>query len=626
MLYSKRNSVLSLTLFTVVWTIPSHMLFGSEGADQHTHGHSHSGNVTCSGSNCAKAKAKAKDGNWDLDDIGQEAYDLRSRVIQSNPNLTPEDKANLTREAWNKYTAETTTRKNRHWLAKIAQSGADTASETASGIFSGTGKMLRDAFFGNIDSKGRRTSANLFQDLIETMLKPFKETLAIKMANMAPPKVWLESERVLADPKMTMENLHFNPDVQERANAYLYDLDTSIEQGTGKPSVLLYGKSGTGKTAFIKALKDRYKENIEIILVNTQELLESNQNVGFDDWMVTKKRNAFEHLLSYADAPYKNYAGYPITKKVTCIFLDEGEFLFEPKRGSPSQKTQARRTEATKAFLQKLGSPNKHYFVAISTNYAGQIDAAVLNRLQHQIYVEEPNDQIRMETIVDYMQRRIRENMKFADIKFVPNLTDIEDPANAEIIAKSQGLTGRDLQMVANSAVTRVETIRNRKDFSGKPIAKPISDREDESDTDINLVTRPILLAKIQQQLDNLENRKKLSAEQDKKDLEAFKEELQRAAFQEYYRKQAESEVKKAAANIGKTDGKKTPAEIALEAMKNTLQGKKKPVGPEEECPDCHEHDEEENNYDRGNPQAFSYSDLERALLEAQGAQAQTAY
>ncbi len=475
--------------------------------------------------------------------------------INAIPNnlLSPQEKEGLIQGIIKEVPDQITHRKSASYRSKHA------AGQVIQGTATGTRDILYESLLGaSVNRQGQRIGESILQNLFNEMFRPIKEIGVQGISDSAPPRVWLQSQSV-EKTNMGFNDLMYPDAVQEQLEAFLWDLTTANTKGEGLPNLLLYGPSGTGKTIFAKLLKNHPGTDFEIVMVKTQMLLAASEGYEIDNWMMTgaKKRNAFEHLLSYVDQPYKKWGSFfrGNSKKKIGLIFDEGELILTPRHGQP--------TEEINAFLQKLGTLSKNFFVVFCTNNPGNIDRRALNRFPHSIHVTNPDASTRLRILSHYVQKRISSAPELHHLKPIDELFDAENSETQEFITASESLAGRQLQDVANAAINRAHINSKRcKDAltKGKACFKPENDRDHAEDTDPNVISARMLLAKVQFEHTKVKEREEMAKAQDARDAEEMRKTLERAAMKQLIEKEIRDNVAKKTSEMAKKDKKQKPS------------------------------------------------------------------
>jgi ATPase family AAA domain-containing protein 3A/B len=218
---------------------------------------------------------------------------------------------------------------------------------------------------------------------------------------------------------------------QDKKRILQIALSTYNARRNGAPyrHLLLYGPPGTGKTMVAKRLA--LSSGMDYAIMSGGDVAP----LGKDG--VTELHRLFRWAKS--------------SRKGLLLFIDEAEaFLGSRSREQLSESTR----NALNALLYNTGSESRHFMLVLATNRAGDLDKAVLDRMDESVLFTFPNDKERKELLLQYydmyIARRIRNaNARSQLLKMVykePTYTVAPEvtPASLERLADGlQGFSGR---------------------------------------------------------------------------------------------------------------------------------------------------------------------------------------
>ena len=200
---------------------------------------------------------------------------------------------------------------------------------------------------------------------------------------------------------------------------------------------LLYGPPGTGKTYIAEAVAGEAK----IPMFKIDSSMIKDKYVGESEKKVRK-------LFKQLETKFEETGEYSI------LFIDEANSLLAKRKKeltSDSLSSNNGDSELVNLFLQYLNkAPQKGIIPIIATNYKDEIDDAVLDRLQTQIEVQLPDDDLRTDMV----------KKEFAKLpKYTSNITEDEIK---KIVVRLGGLSSRTISGIIQKALDGCSTHKDR--------------------------------------------------------------------------------------------------------------------------------------------------------------------
>ena len=156
-----------------------------------------------------------------------------------------------------------------------------------------------------------------------------------------------------------LDDLVFAPSLQAQLADLLLRIQTAKTYDHPLPNILFYGPSGTGKTAFVKALA--YASGLDYALTSGSEFTKITD--------LNCANNELRALLTWAKK----------SKKGLIVFIDEAELLFEHRK-LPTASKMAH--DFTNTFLSLISDQSqKNVLFIFATNHPFKLDDAVINRI-----------------------------------------------------------------------------------------------------------------------------------------------------------------------------------------------------------------------------------------------------
>lgn len=211
------------------------------------------------------------------------------------------------------------------------------------------------------------------------------------------------------------------PIFNEELNADIMDLAVSTchtgQEGAFFQNVLFYGPGGTGKTMLSKWIAEN--SNMNYIMMSASDLIQYIKTGEH----ISELNNLFETAKNYSSP--------------TIIFIDEAESICR----SREKLNRPELVELQAALLSQTGEPSKKVMIILATNRLEDFDVAILNRIDHKMFIGLPKIQEREKIIRTYLSRFFNEK----EIQEFFNEEKI-----AEMAQKTEGLSGRSLFKMVN--------------------------------------------------------------------------------------------------------------------------------------------------------------------------------
>ncbi|MBS0629673.1 MAG: AAA family ATPase [Verrucomicrobia bacterium] len=210
----------------------------------------------------------------------------------------------------------------------------------------------------------------------------------------------------------------FNDELQKRIDDLTRSTYNINQNGGYMQNLLLYGPGGTGKTMIAEYIANNSKMNY--VMMSGGDLAQH----------IKRGEHVTELNRLFADAK-SSYTP-------TIVFIDECESLC----GDRGKNDRSELTELINAFLNQTGVPSKKVMVILTTNRKEDLDPAVLDRMDHKLYIGLPG---------------LPERKKILEL-YVPSfMTAIErselftESMIASIAEQTEGFTGRAIFKMLNT-------------------------------------------------------------------------------------------------------------------------------------------------------------------------------
>ena len=197
-----------------------------------------------------------------------------------------------------------------------------------------------------------------------------------------------------------------------------------------KSGFLLYGPPGTGKTFIAQAVAGETK--IPIYKIDSSTI--KDKYVGESEKKVRK-------LFTQLETKFEETGEYSI------LFIDEANSLLANRKkelSSNSLSSNSGDSNLVDLFLQYLNkAPERGIIPIVATNFKEEIDDAVLDRLQTQINISLPDDELRT-AMVKKEFSKLSEYTK-----------DITDDEIKEIVVRLGGFSSRNISAILSSVLDK---------------------------------------------------------------------------------------------------------------------------------------------------------------------------
>ncbi len=254
--------------------------------------------------------------------------------------------------------------------------------------------------------------------------------------------------------EITFNDVAGMKDVKEKFQINLIDrlkpekIQWFKEHGNRPPvnsGFLLYGPPGTGKTFMAEAVAGETK--IPMYKIDTSTI--KDKYVGEPEKKIRK-------LFNQLETKFEETGEYSI------LFIDEANSLLANRKKELSSKpisSNSGDSNLVDLFLQYLNkAPKKGIIPIVATNFKEEIDDAILDRLQTQIEIQLPDDEL-------------REAMVRKELAKLPEYTkNITDSDIKEIVIRLGGLSSRTISAILEKTLDDCSVHPNRlmtvKDFT----------------------------------------------------------------------------------------------------------------------------------------------------------------
>lgn len=255
--------------------------------------------------------------------------------------------------------------------------------------------------------------------------------------------------------EITFNDVAGMKDVKEKFQINLIDrlkpekIQWFKEHGNRPPvnsGFLLYGPPGTGKTFMAEAVAGETK--IPMYKIDTSTI--KDKYVGESEKKIRK-------LFNQLETKFEETGEYSI------LFIDEANSLLANRKKELSSKSLSSNSgdsNLVDLFLQYLNkAPKRGIIPIVATNFKDEIDDAILDRLQTQIEIQLPDDEL-------------REAMVRKELAKLPEYTkNITDSDIKEIVIRLGGLSSRTISAILEKALDDCSIHPDRpmtvKDFTG---------------------------------------------------------------------------------------------------------------------------------------------------------------
>ena len=261
-----------------------------------------------------------------------------------------------------------------------------------------------------------------------------KHGIPILMHNFTQPKVISETSKRgwfswgKPGPAVNINDLVFAPVLQKQLTDLLLRMQTAKQYNEGLPNVLFFGATGTGKTAFAKALAA--ESGLDYALTSGSEFTKiTDLSVANDE---------FRKLLSWAkNAP-----------RGLIVFIDEAESLFINRAFSTTSKISQ---DFINTFLALISDQSqKNVMFILSTNHPFKLDDSIVSRIGINVEFTLPGEVEREEILAQYIVKFAQENDD-AIVEIHPEITK----KLSEYAQDLEGFSPRAIKFVAEDMIIK---------------------------------------------------------------------------------------------------------------------------------------------------------------------------
>lgn len=278
---------------------------------------------------------------------------------------------------------------------------AEIASKAKYGIYEKEAKILGQAHVEGELQKERERWKNLSDSTVVSVyglaitvvafaLYSIKYGLPIILNRYTQPQIISETSLGNSNlgRRLKVEDLVFVPDLQQQLGDLVARVQHAKKYSEPYPNILFYGPSGTGKTAFAKALA--YASGLDYALTSGSEFAKIVDQPRVHDEL--------RNLFSWAKK----------SSKGVIIFIDEAESLFASRRFS---STTRHLQDLIHTFLSLVAEQSQKKIMFIfATNNPHKLDDALLNRVGVSIEFILPGAAEREKILLSYVTREANAN------------------------------------------------------------------------------------------------------------------------------------------------------------------------------------------------------------------------
>lgn len=236
-----------------------------------------------------------------------------------------------------------------------------------------------------------------------------------------------------AEQPISIHDLIFEPSLQAQISDLVWRIKAAEIYDENLPNLLLFGESGTGKTAFAKALA--YDSGLDYALTSGAEFAKiADLSVASDEL-----RNLFDWAHS--------------SNKGLIVFIDEAESLFPDRKFSTTPKITQ---DLINTFLSLISDKSqKNIMFILATNHPFKLDDAVVNRIGMNIKFTMPTGVEIEKILTQYL-------LAFANEKH-DSIVEIHPEVRKMLPLYAKNLGGfspRDIKFVAENMIIRARQQR----------------------------------------------------------------------------------------------------------------------------------------------------------------------
>lgn len=192
-------------------------------------------------------------------------------------------------------------------------------------------------------------------------------------------------------------------------------------------NVIFYGPGGTGKTMISeKIAQESGLSYVKMSGGDLAQYIKRGEHV-----------TELNKLLDKMETSWRPWSNRP-----WILFIDEAESLCRDRSVIPT----AELLELQNALLNRTGTQSKKFMLILATNRLEDIDGAILDRMDHKLFVGPPSEEVRGRMIQSYLPQ-------FFSKKEIEQF--FSDTQVAVIASKTGGLTGRAIFKMLNALSTK---------------------------------------------------------------------------------------------------------------------------------------------------------------------------
>jgi len=258
------------------------------------------------------------------------------------------------------------------------------------GIYKQTAKAAEKEKWKNIRDIKLIMKLSLAIIAVSFFIYTIKYGIPVLMNYLVQPRVISETSRGWVKPKknINIDGLIFTPSLQKQLSDLLLRAQSAKKYNEVLPNILFHGASGTGKTAFAKALA--YASGLDYALTSGSEFLK-----------ITDLRIANDELRKLLDWAKKG-------KKGLIVFIDEAESLFANRRLSTTPRATQ---DFINTFLSLISDQSQKKLMFIfATNHPFKLDDAIINRIGINVEFTLPQPAEREKILFMYLFKFAQEN------------------------------------------------------------------------------------------------------------------------------------------------------------------------------------------------------------------------
>jgi len=230
------------------------------------------------------------------------------------------------------------------------------------------------------------------------------------------------------DQHVDINDLFFSGSLQQQLTDLLLRVQTAKNYGENLPNVLFYGPSGTGKTAFAKALA--YNSGMDYALTSGSEFAK------ITDLAIAS--NELRKLLTWAQE----------TDNGLIVFIDEADSLFASRKLESTPKITQ---DFINTFLSLVSEQSqKKIMFILGTNHPSKLDSAITNRIGIQIPFALPAAPEREKILLSYLTKYAQDNQTAPVIISSEIISKIP-----EYVTYLEGFSPRTIKFIAEAMIIK---------------------------------------------------------------------------------------------------------------------------------------------------------------------------